>query len=175
MVVQIILLLVVIIYCIFYVSQSYNIIFKGNAPFISTDNKSLKQIINEIEVKENSIIYELGCGRAKFLRILEKNHSKLELVGIENLFSLYILDKILFFLLKSKIKFFHQDLFKTNLNKADIIYCWLFDTTMKRLGEKIISECRPGTQIISRSFSISQLTPTKTITIRNKQVYFYKL
>lgn len=175
MILLLIILLILIAYLIFFVSQFYNVTFNGYAPFVSTDHETFKQIIAAIEIKENAIVYELGCGRARFLRMIEKRFPHAKLIGLENLSSLYILTKFGRQLQGSKINLLKGDFFETDLKEADIVYCYLNNLTMKKLGEKFKLECKVGTQVISRSFPIPQFTPKKVITIRNKKVYFYQV
>jgi len=169
------ILLALIIYSIFFVTQFYNIIFKGYAPFISTDKTTLNKIISEIKIKEPSIIYELGCGRADFLRSIEKRFAQTKLIGVENLFTLCLINSLKLKLQGSKIKLLNSDLMAIDLSEADLIYCYLNNVTMANLGEKLKQECRVGTQIISRSFSIPQFEPSKVLVIKNKKIYFYQL
>jgi len=175
MVLLLIILLILFVYLIFFISQFYNVTFRGYAPFVSTDHQTFNKIIDEIKIKEKAVIYELGCGRARFLRMIEKKFPSIELIGIENLSSLYLLTKLSRQLQGSKIKLLKKDFFAIDLKEADIIYCYLNNLTMKKLGEKFSRECRVGTQIISRSFPIPQFTPEKVLVIRKKKVYFYQL
>lgn len=175
MILLLIILLILIAYLIFFVSQFYNVTFRGYAPFVSTDHETFERIIAAIEIKENAVVYELGCGRARFLRMIEKRFPHSKLIGLENLSSLYILTKFGRQLQGSRINLLKGDFFETDLKEADIVYCYLNNLTMKKLGEKFKQECKIGTQIISRSFPIPQFTPEKVITIRNKKVYFYKV
>ena len=175
MILLLIILLILLVYLIFFISQFYNVTFKGYAPFVSTDFKTFNKIISEIKIKEEAVIYELGCGRARFLRMIEKRFPQTGLIGIENLSSLYLLTKLSRKLQKSKIKVLKKDFFAIDLKEADIIYCYLNNLTMKNLGEKFKQECKVGTQIISRSFPIPQFTPEKVLVIRKKKVYFYQL
>lgn len=168
-----IILLGVLVYFIFFVTQFFNIIIYGYPPFISSSPENINKIIAATEIKEQDTIYELGCGRARFLRTIEKNYSKTKLVGVENLFSLYFINKLRLKFQGSKIKLLNKNLFNLNLGEADIIYCYLNNTTMIKLGEKIVKECRGGTQIISHAFSVPQLIPTKLIKLNNKKIYFY--
>jgi len=170
-----IILLVLIVYLIFFIAQFTNVIFRGYAPFVPTDTETIRLILKEIKIKEKSIIYELGCGRAKFLRMIEKTGSPTKLIGVENLISLYLFDKIRFKLQSSQIILLKKNFFTVNLETADLIYCYLNNNTMEKLGEKFCLECRPGTQIISRSFPIPQFKPEKIIKISNKPIYFYKI
>lgn len=170
-----IILSVLVIYFIFFVSQSYNIIFKGYAPLVSTDRETIKRILSEVRIEKQSTIYELGCGRAIFLKMIEKTWPSTKLIGVENLFSLYFINKIKFKLQASKIRLLKKDFFTVDLKTADLIYCYLNNQTMARLGEKFRQECREGTQIISRSFPIPQFKSENIIRIKNKSVYFYKI
>lgn len=173
MYVVIIIFLVFIVYFIFFVAQFFNIMFKGYAPFISTDTETIKKIINEIKISKRPTIYELGCGRARFLRLAEKKFSQARLIGVENLVTIYCLNKIRLKLIGSKIDLVKADFFKINLQDADIIYCYLNNNTMEKLGVKFLKECKKGTRIVSRSFPIPQLKPNKILKIKYKNLYFY--
>jgi len=175
MIILYIVLLVLFIYFIFFISQFSNIIFRGYAPFVSTDNTTIKKILSKSKIKEQSTIYELGCGRARFLRTTEKLFPQIKLIGIENLSSLYLINKLRLKLQGSRIKLLKKDFFAVNLKDADLIYCYLNNSTMQKLGEKFKQECLPGTQIISRSFPIPQFKPEELIIVKNKKIYFYKI
>lgn len=173
MYVVIVILLVLAVYFIFFTAQFFNIIFKGYAPFITTDQKTIKLIMSELQVNGRPIIYELGCGRARFLRMAEKKIFQAKLIGIEDLMTIYFINKIRLKLIGSRINLLKADFFKINLQEADIMYCYLNNNTMKSLGIKFLQECKKGTQIVSRSFPIPQLTPKKIIRIKHKNIYFY--
>ncbi len=170
-----IIVLALLIYFVFFVSQFYNVFFKGYAPFISTDRETIKTILAASSINPPLLIYELGCGRARFLRIAEKTFPGLKLIGVENLASLYYINWLRLKLSLSKIKLWKKDFLTLNLQDADLIYCYLNNETMRKLGDKFKKECRPGTQIISRSFPIPQFVPEKTIAVKNKKIYFYKI
>ena len=69
----------------------YKTIFKGFAPFIITRPKIVKEIIKRLEINNKSIIYELGCGQAGFLKAVGKKYPNSILVGIENSIILYLI------------------------------------------------------------------------------------
>ena len=168
-----IFLIALLIYFIFFVSQFYNFIIKGNAPFISTDEETLGQIIDAAQLHEQSVVYELGCGQARFLRIVEKIFPQTTLIGVENLLSVWLVTKIKVMVQRSSIQVLKQNIFTVSLKTADVIYCYLNNATMQKLSDKFTSECKPGTQIISRSFPIPQFEPAKVLLIKGKKVFFY--
>lgn len=163
------------VYFIFFVNQFYNIIFKGYAPFVSTDSLTIKTILEKIEPLAAGSIYELGCGRALFLKQAAKKFPQLALIGVENSLVIYLLTKLFLKLGRQRINLIRTNFFTINLSEATLIYCYLNNETMNQLGEKIIQECKPGTQIISRRFPIAKFKAKQVITINRQKIYFYTL
>lgn len=174
MVVIYLLIFILGLYSVFFVKQFINIIF-GYAPLISTKKKILNQILDNINIKNDFIIYELGCGKADFLKLVESKKIKADLIGIENLFIANLVLKLQLRLMHSKIKIIQNDFFKENLSKADIIYCFLNNNTMKKLGEKFLRECKKETVIVSHKFPIVGFLPVKVLGEYGDKVYFYKI
>jgi len=161
---------------IFFSCEFFNIIFRGYAPFISTKSKLIEKIIDGLEYKnsKNFTVYELGCGKAGFLRAFEKRCPQSKLFGVENLFLPWLIAKIQTSLSKSNIKIIKKNLFKVDLGQADLIYCYLNQKMMKKLADKFKQECKPGTKIISYAFSLPNLKPEKEIELENRnKIFFY--
>ncbi len=160
------------------VNFSY-IVFSGYAPFFATSGKILDRIVGELDIKDGATIYELGCGRAGFLRRVEKKFPRMsKLMGVEYFFIPFIIAGIQLALQKSKIKILKKNLFNVNLKEADVIYCFLNKQAMKKLKEKFLKECKRGAQIISYQFSLPDMAPGKVIDINENnrdKVYFYKI
>ena len=177
LIIFLIFLICLTIFLIFFVVQFYNIFFRGFAPFVATKNKILKRIIGEFEVNENTKIYELGCGRAGFLRAVRKAHPKVELVGIEYAFLPYLIGQIQNAFTRSHLKIIKKNFFKVDLREADIIYCYLNGKMMKDLGAKFKKECKKGCMVISYYFPLHDTEPTKVMSVENSsdKVYFYKI
>ncbi|MEA3464134.1 MAG: hypothetical protein U9R14_03610 [Patescibacteria group bacterium] len=156
-------------------AQFFNIIFRGFAPFISSKPAVIKRILNEIDFNDNNHnVYELGCGKAGFLRVLEKKKPAWEYIGVENSFLPWLIAKIQISFNHSKIKIIKENLFKINLVDADLIYCYLNVEMMKKLGEKFKRECKSGAKIISYAFIIPNLKPEKVVELENGgKIYFY--
>lgn len=173
MIILILIFCIIIIYSVFFIAQAHNIFLKGYAPFISTNREISKKIVEEIK-EELGTVYELGCGNANFLREIEKKFPKADLIGIENLLSIFILTKIKLFFCGSKIKLLKKDFFDLNFKNIDLIYCYLNNSTMKKLGEIFERECDSNTIIISQSFPIPQYECRKVLKIKGKTIYFYK-
>ncbi|HNX10609.1 MAG TPA: hypothetical protein PKI61_00490 [bacterium] len=153
----------------------FHIVFRGAAPFMRAGQKILALIVPEIKLKGTETIYELGAGQADFLQIMEKKYPKAKLIGIEHSRWLYFFSKMMLNKKKSRINLIREDLFKTDIKKADLIYVYLVPTMMAKLSERITKECRPKTIIISYLFSIPNLTISKKLDINGNSVYFYEV
>ncbi|MDP3043702.1 MAG: class I SAM-dependent methyltransferase [bacterium] len=171
----IIFTILLIIIAFFLLSQFFNILFRGYAPFISTESEVIEKIINEIKIDSDPVFYELGCGKASFLRALGRKFPQAKLIGVEYSILPWLVAKIQTSMNKSKIKIIKENIFKINLADADYVYCYLNIAMMKKLEEKFKNECKPGAKIISYSFAMPNLKPEKVIPADGSSIYFYTL
>jgi SAM-dependent methyltransferase len=56
--------------------------------------------------------------------------------------------------LADRVKFFKQDLFKTDLSQATVITMYLLPDTVNLLKDKFLTELRPGTRIVSHDYAL---------------------
>lgn len=159
----------------FLLSQFFNILFRGYAPFISTNSEVIDKISEEIKLDSDPKFYELGCGKASFLRAISEKFPQAECVGVEYSFLPWLIAKIQTVFRQSKIKIQKKNIFKVNLADADYVYCYLNPKTMGLLEKKFKEECRPGTKIISYTFSLPNSRPEKIIEADGSKIYFYSI
>ena len=163
-----------VVFALFFVAQSFNMLFRGFAPYVSTRTEVINKIIDQVELKDGETVYELGCGKAGFLRAFEAKNPKAKFIGIEYSFWPYLVAKFQLGLSESKIKILKKNVFKVDLKDADLVYCYLSPSMMEKLEKKFDAECKPGTRIISYQFLMPNKQPAKTIDISaGHKVYFY--
>ncbi len=151
----------------------FSVLLRGFAPFISSRPWVIKQILDEIELKPNSIIYSFGSGKSGFLYAIGKKYPDATLIGVEWLILPFISSKIQVFLRRAKIKvLFKRNLREVDIKKADLIYCYLDVDILKDLAKKFKFECRPGTKIVSNGFVVPGLEPTKVLELTEKKGRF---
>lgn len=171
-------LTIIVILClvlIFFSVQLFFVVFRSHAPFISTRAKLIKSIVRQINLPNNGVVYELGCGNAGFLRELGRKHPEAELLGVEKFFWPWLIAQTQDALYKNKVSIVKDDIFNLNLTRADLIYCFLNTETMKKVADKIKNEGKPGAVLISYQFKLPGHEPYKTIEENNDRVYFYQL
>ena len=151
-----------IVGCVVFLFYHILIYTQTKVPIISTPKKCLKNLMGEIEVDEESVIYELGSGNGDFAFAVAKLNPK-RVVGYE-LSPLHVA----YCRLKAKLtgsgaEFFTKDFFKEDLSEVDLIYLFLVPKISTKLWKKIESECKPGTLVILHGSKIIDVEPERSI------------
>lgn len=76
------------------------------------------------------------------------------------------------------LSFDYGNMWDWNLQRYDVVYCFLSPVPMARLFEKARSEMVPGTLFISNSFAVPDVAPTEVIAVddrRKTQLYIYRM
>ncbi len=136
---------------------------KKKAPFVRTRNGAVPEILKLLQLNDGSVLYDLGCGDGRILRAAVASTKGLTGVGIENDWL-----PIIFSHFRPKLagtEIIKGDIFKTPLDKATHIYCYLFPQVMINLEPVVLAKCRPGTRIVSCDFPFPNLTPVQTVTL----------
>ena len=156
--------------------------FTADAPFIGVPEKILNEVVKALDLNENSVLYDLGCGDGRVLTEAIKNHPQIRAVGVEIASFPYYLAK--FHTRKYKnIEIKRENIFKTDISKATHIFLYLYPKVIDRLFARIREQCRPGTIIVSCDFEIKNFSPIKVIDLSNinpdsnrgKKLYIYKI
>lgn len=174
--IQIFFLLLLFVFMAFFTAQFYNILFRGFAPFISTRRTVIERVLAELEIAPDGVICELGCGKAGFLRAARKKYPRAKLVGVEYALLPYLTASIQNALSGAGIILRKENIFKTDIIKADAIYCYLNPEMMAKLEKKFKEECKSGALIASFQFFLPNLEPEKVIELgKHEKIYFYKI
>lgn len=152
-----------IIFLAFLMFCCFNIIFSvlSFAPWVPSRSRDMARIFKMAGLKEGQTFYDLGCGDGKVVIYASKNF-KVKGIGLEISLPMYLICKLRQMFMRNKnINFKFRNLFKENLASADVVYFFgMPETINKKLGAKLKQELKPGTKIISYSFSLIGWTPT---------------
>ena len=155
----------------------YNIIvyFFSRVPIIYTPKNYYSELFKNIEIGEESVVYELGCGKANFLFLAEKRSPR-KLVGFELSFFHVFFANIKSLILKSKVKVYLRNFFKADISDASIIYMFLVEKVVNKAWEKIEKEVAVGTIVVTLSDKITGKEYVKKIPTRpgdSNSTFFY--
>ena len=62
-----------------------------------------------------------------------------------------------------RVKFVKQDLFKTDISPATVVTMYLLPDTVNMLKEKLLTELKPGTRIVSHDYPLTGWIPEKYV------------
>lgn len=131
------------------------------APFVTMDHDLVETILRTAKVNEADVVYDLGSGDGR-IPIMAALKFNARAVGIEIDLLRYYYSLYQRFLLRlnDKVTFLHANMFSVDLSPATIVVMYLLQDTNERLTEKLLSELKPGTIIISGAFNFPHWTPT---------------
>lgn len=146
-------------------------------PFVSLSHKRIKKILELANLNQARLLYDLGCGDARFLVAAVKKYPKLKAVGIEiNLWAyLRAQANISLSQVRSQVKIYYKNFYKINLSQADIIYCYLWPGAMERLKPKLEHELKSGAVVMSYAFPIKNWIKPEIKEIQKGKLYVYNL
>lgn len=145
----------------------------AKVPFVTVPNSILKDIEKALDLKDRSVVYDLGCGDGRILFYLSKVFSNARYIGIENsIFPLVLLRfhnwrKRIFN--NRQIEIIKQDFFKSDLSNATHIVAYLYPNIMDDLLPKLESELPSGTRLVSVTFKFTQKKPIMEIDLHRSK------
>lgn len=130
--------------------------------YIPTPNSLIEAVLELAQLREDDIFYDLGCGDGRMIitaaqklgthgvgidldpqRIQEAN-LEAKKAGVSHL-----------------VSFHQQNLFTAQFHQASVIFLYLLPHLNLRLRNRLISELRRGTRIISKDFAMGEWLPQK--------------
>ena len=141
---------------IFVIFQTYT--QKYGAPWVPTPYKTIKKMLKLAEVKPEDVVYDLGSGDGRVIIEAARSFGA-KAVGIEIDPLRFMWTKVRIFLLglSNKVNVLLGNFFKIDISDADVVTIYLLQETNVKLIDKFIRELRPGTRIVSNTFTLPGL------------------
>ena len=149
-------------------------IFLG-APFVSTPKARINKMLELADPKTSKLLYDLGSGDGRIVIEAVKKYG-VRAIGIE-------LNPILVFFSRRRIRkldlqnqaeIYWGNFFQKNFSGADTIIIYLFQLTNNRLEKKFLQELKPGTKIVSQSFTFKKIPFLKSHP-KDKSIRLYQI
>jgi SAM-dependent methyltransferase len=146
------------------------------SPYVSTKNKQVDLILNELKPKKGKIFYELGCGDGRMVRKAVKKYG---VFGFGFDINPLLLWWAKFLAKKDRLKniFFEQkNILKINYQKVDYVYLFLLPELIAKLKKKLEDELPKKAIIVSHGFPLLgwEKRLIKKIDEKPFPTYFYK-
>ena len=170
----VIMLIASLLVSVYYLLLLHDTISSKNAPAIMSPPVALEYISRALDVKQGDIVADLGCGNAEILLYLHGNFPEAKYLGYENGL-IPFLKSYLNCIGKKNIKIIFKDIKKIKLLNANKIYLYLSPELM----EKVAPLIKKNTTIVSLSYELKVIKPTKIVNLKHssslaKKIYIYK-
>lgn len=150
--------------------------YRAKVPFVPVPESILKEIHKIFEVKDNSVVYDLGCGDGRVLFYIARLKPKAKYIGIENVAFPLILSRVRAWWYKKRtgttIEILNQDFFHKDLFDATHVFTYLYPNVMDDLLPKLEKELKPGTKLVSVTFKFTLKQPVAEYDLKRSK---YKL
>ena len=172
-------ILLILIFILGFAFLAMSIAAVSLAPWVPSKKRDVLRALKLASPKQGEVLYDLGCGNGTVVFLAAKNYPA-KAVGVEMALPLYLMCKIRAVFNKNiigSVRFINQNLFKTNISDADIIYVFGMPAVLsKKLRPKLENELRPGTRIVSYVFPIDGWDPEIIDWPKNKNpIYLYTI
>lgn len=148
----------------------------SSIPYVGTRFKRIEKVIKRVKPKKGQTFIDLGSGDGRIVFIAAQKFN-LNAVGVEFNPMLTFFSRWYARLKHIPATFRTEDILKTDISKADIIYCFLLPKMLVPLTEKLKKEGKKGSIVISHGFEIKALKKLQFDYIDDNPfpTYYYKL
>jgi SAM-dependent methyltransferase len=177
-----ILALVVLIVSLFIVSSLILFIkTKGGptAPFIPLSQEALEYVTKQLVIKEDDVVYDLGCGDGRIIFALARHHTLGRFIGIERNTFVYYLARLRqkLFLQKAeqtRVRIIRTDIRDEIISDATHVITYLLPDVLDMILPKLKQELTKGTLLYSVDFMFSNKEPKEIIPLQGSALTLAK-
>lgn len=126
--------------------------FISGGPFVPSKKRNVKIMIEVAGLKAGERVVDLGSGDGRLVFAAAATGAKA--VGYEVSWPAWAWSRLLQIVGRKGGELCRSNAFKVSLKDADVVFCYLFPDTMKKLKPKLEQELPSGARVISNRFPI---------------------
>lgn len=144
-----------------------------DVPYVPTPDEVVEKMLNITNVGPGDYVIDLGSGDGRIVIAAAKkgavghgvdlNPQRVEEAN-KNARDAGVFDRVVFF---------EGDLFEADISKASVITMYLLSSVNLKLRPVLLKELRPGTRIVSHSFSMGEWEADEHVQVNNRHVYYW--
>lgn len=159
---------------LFVVISEFIAFLRTRVPFVPTHAGDIEFIVKKLGLTSADTFYDLGSGNGKVVFLVEKL-SGAKSVGFELGWWTILFAKLKAKFTGSRARFINRNFFKQDWSGANYIYGYLYPPLMRRVEEKFLADCKPGSIAVIRDFPFPDLKPIEVYSLPKKhEIYIYK-
>ena len=145
-------------------------IFIG-AIFLPTPPEIVEKMLSIADIKEGDVVYDLGSGDGRIVIGAAERGARGVGVEADPIRVIWSRLKARGSLAHDRVRFIWGDFFKNSVANASVVTVYQGESINNRLKEKFEAELKPGSRVVSFSFTFEGWEPTKKHPDAN--VYLY--
>jgi cyclopropane fatty-acyl-phospholipid synthase-like methyltransferase len=143
--------------------------------FVPTPAEVVTGMLKLAKVTAKDVVYDLGCGDGMIVTAAAKEFGATAVgIDINPVRVKEANERVSKAGVTDKVKILNEDLFTTNISQATVVTLYLLQSLNEKLIPKLNKELKPGTRIVSQTFSMGERYPPEaTETIAGRPVYLW--
>ncbi len=142
------------------------------APWVPTPKKRVRSMLEFAEVTSDDILYDLGSGDGRIVVMAGKEFGATSIgIEVDPLRLMWSRLSIRRHRLRKRVQVIRANFFKVSLKDATVVTLYQGHEINKKIRDKLASELRPGTRVVSYRFILDGWTPAKTY--EEESIYLY--
>jgi cyclopropane fatty-acyl-phospholipid synthase-like methyltransferase len=143
--------------------------------FVPTPAEVVTAMLKLANVTSKDLVYDLGCGDGMIVTAAAKEFGARAVgIDINPVRVKEANERVAKAGVTDKVKILNEDLFEAKISDATVITLYLLQTLNEKLIPKLNKELKPGTRIVSQTFSMGDKYPAeKTVEVAGRSVYLW--
>jgi SAM-dependent methyltransferase len=143
--------------------------------FVPTPAQVVTDMLKLANVTAKDVVYDLGCGDGMIVTAAAKEFGATAVgIDINPVRVKEANERVAKAGVTNKVTILNEDLFTADISKASVITLYLLPSLNEKLIPKLNKELKPGTRIVSQSFSMGdRYPPEKEIKSEGRSVYLW--
>jgi cyclopropane fatty-acyl-phospholipid synthase-like methyltransferase len=145
--------------------------------FVPTSAEVVDAMLKLAGVTAKDVVYDLGCGDGMIVTAAAKDFGARAVgVDINPVRVKEANERVTKAGVTDKVKILNDDLFTTDISQATVVTLYLLQTLNEKLIPKLNKELKPGTRIVSQTFTMGDnYPPEKTVETGRGSVYLWTI
>ncbi len=159
----------VILIALILLAAYYTGIFRG-APFVPTKKETLERMINAAQIQPGNKVADIGSGDGRIIIAAAQAGGESHGYEINPLLVIWSIYKINKAGLRGRAFVHWKSFWGVDYSQFDIVTLFGVSNIMKKLGEKLKKEMKPGSKVVSNIFQFPNWQGEK-----HEEVYVYRI
>jgi len=130
------------------------------APWIPTKKNNVRKMLSMAEINPDDVVYDLGSGDGRIILTAAKEfHARSVGIEVNPLWVVWTRWRIRRLNLEDNVAAVWGDVFRKDLSEADVVTLYLSQITNDSLQHKLETELKPGTRVVSHTFTFDGWRP----------------